>query len=100
MKELQKKYANIVRKIDNKYNIKRDVYLSFAQLIEEIGELAEEINKPKLRNKPINKENLEGELADVILQIAILADISEIDIEEAVEKKLNVLKERGYLEKY
>lgn len=98
MKELQKKYANIVKKIDNKYNIKRDAYLSFTQLIEEVGELAEEINKPKLRNKPVNKENLKGEFADVFLQIAILADILEIDIEEAVEKKIIILKERGYLE--
>jgi NTP pyrophosphatase (non-canonical NTP hydrolase) len=98
MREFQKKCAEVVKKIDKKYNIKRDDHLSFAQLIEEIGELAEEINKPKLRNKPVDKENLGGEIADVFLQIAILADILEIDIEGAIDKKMIVLKERGYLE--
>jgi NTP pyrophosphatase (non-canonical NTP hydrolase) len=98
MKEFQKKCADIVRKIDEKYGIKRDPHLSFAQLTEEVGELANEISKPKLRNKLANKENLKGEFADVFLQIIILADILEIDIEEAVENKIKVLKERGYLE--
>jgi len=98
MKEFQKKYSEIVKKIDKKYGIQRDAHLSFTQLIEEVGELANEINKPKLRNKPLNKENLNGEFADVVLQISVLADLLEVDIEEAIENKIKVLKERGYLE--
>jgi len=98
MKEFQSKYAGVVKKIDKKFSIKRDAYLSFAQLMEEIGELANEINKPRLRNKPIDKENLDGEFADVILQISVLADLLKVDIEEAAEKKIKILKERGYLE--
>ena len=66
--------------------------------MEEIGELANEINKPKLRNKAINKESLKGEFADVVLQISVLADLLDVDIEEAVENKIKILKERGYLE--
>ena len=97
MKGFQKKYSEIVKKIDKKYNIQRDAYLSFTQLMEEIGELANEINKPKLRNKAVDKENLGGEFADVILQISALADLLDVDIEEAVEKKIKILKERGYL---
>lgn len=98
MKEFQNKYSEIVKKIDKKYDIQRDAYLSFTQLMEEIGELANEINKPKLRNKAIDKENLEGEFADVILQISALADLLDVNIEEAVENKIKDLKKRGYLE--
>ena len=86
--------AEVVSKIDAKYNIARDPHFSFAQFIEEVGELAKEINKPKLRNKEIDRENLNGEFADVILQLFILAEMLGIDVEEAVESKIKILKER------
>ena len=93
-KEFQKMCAEIVKKIDAKYNINRDPHFSFVQLMEEIGELAKEINKPKLRNKEIDKENLEGEFADVILQLSILAGMLGVDFEKAVESKIRIIKER------
>jgi len=83
-KEFQKKCAEIVKNIDTKYNINRDPHFSFVQLMEEVGELAKEINKPKLRNKEIDKENLEGEFADVILQLSILAEIFDVDLEKKI----------------
>lgn len=94
----QKKCADVVKKIDIKYNINRDIHFSFVQFIEEVGELAKEINKPKLRNKEIDKENLEGEFADVFLQFCILADFFDIDLEKAVEHKNKILKERHGVE--
>jgi len=93
-KEFQEKCAKIVKDIDAKYNINRDIHFSFVQFIEEVGELAKEINKPKLRNKEIDRENLEGEFADVILQFFILSEMFNIDIEKAVEAKQKVFKER------
>ena len=96
-KDFQKKCVETVKKIDEKYEIKRDSYISFTQLMEEIGELAKDINYPKLRNKEMNKDNLEGEFADVILQLAVLADLFDIDLEIAVEKKYKILKNRHNL---
>lgn len=93
-KEFQEKCTKIVKEIDAKYNINRDVHFSFVQFIEEVGELAKEINKPKLRNKEIDMENLQGEFADVFLQFVILADKFDIDFEKAVEAKRKVFKER------
>ena len=93
-KEFQEMCAGIVRSIDTKYNINRDPYFSFVQFMEEVGELAKEINKPKLRNKEIDKENLEGEFADVILQLSVLAKMFDVDFEKAVESKVKILKER------
>jgi NTP pyrophosphatase (non-canonical NTP hydrolase) len=93
-KEFQKKCAEIVKSIDVKYKLTRDEHLSFVQFMEEVGELAKEINKPKLRKEEIDRENLKGEFADVVLQLFILADMLGVDVEDAVELKLKILKER------
>ena len=96
-KDFQKKCTKIVKEMDDKFEIKRDPHLSFTQMMEEIGELAKDINYPKLRNKEIDKDNLEGEFADVILQLAVLADLFDIDLEKAVESKYEILKNRHNL---
>jgi len=41
--------ASIVKNIDEKHNVQRTPQLSFTQLIEEVGELAKDINSPDLR---------------------------------------------------
>ena len=97
-KEFQKKCADAVDKIDKRYGIERDPQLAFTQLIEEIGELAKDVNLKKLRKQEPDKENLSGEFADVFLQLAMLAEMHGVDLEEAVENKVRKLKERGYLD--
>jgi len=96
-KEFQEKCAKFVSDIDAKYNIIRDPHFCFTQFIEEVGELAKEINKPKLRNEKIDRENLNGEFADVILQFFALAKILNVNVEEAVESRIKILKERHNL---
>ncbi|MBU1071343.1 nucleotide pyrophosphohydrolase [Patescibacteria group bacterium] len=94
MKEFQKQGASLVKAIDRKYGIQRDPHFSFTQLMEEIGELARAINTPKLRNKELDLENLNEEFADVLLQLAVLADIHGVNLEEALSAKMAVLKEK------
>ena len=93
-KEFQKLASDIVKKIDKKYNINRDVQLNLSQLLEELGELARVANLKKLRNKNPEKKDLEDEFADVLLQIAALADFFEVDLEKAVLDKIEILKQR------
>lgn len=97
-KEFQKMCADIVNKIDGKYGIERNPQLAFTQLMEEIGELAKDINLKQLRKREPDKENLSGEFADVFLQLAMLAKMHGVDLEEAVENKIKELRKRGYLE--
>jgi len=92
--DFQKLCTEIVNKIDQQYKIKRDSNLNFIQLLEEIGELAREINMPTLRNKEVNQNNLNNEFADVILLLANLATIHNVDLEKAVKEKIMKLKER------
>ena len=94
VKKLQELCARIVSKIDKKYGVKRNPHFSFTQLMEEIGELAREINSPKLRGKKRDKNNLQGEFADIILQLSILAKMLDVDLEKSVREKIKVLKQK------
>jgi len=96
-KDFFKICADIVSAIDKKHEIERTPQLAFTQLIEEIGELAKDVNMPALRKKDPDKDNLAGEFADVLLQLVKLAEMHNVDLEKAVEKKIEILKERGYL---
>jgi NTP pyrophosphatase (non-canonical NTP hydrolase) len=98
IKQFQKKCFEVVKSIDKKFKIVRDSQLSFCQLSEEMGELIKEIDKPKLRNKEVDRKNLEGEFADVFLQLSVLAEINGVDIEKVVDEKIEELKSRGYLD--
>lgn len=92
-----KEYTKIVKDLDEKFKVERDVHLTFVQMLEEIGELAKEINRPKLRHTEIDKENLKGEFADIFLQFLMLAELMGVDLEGAVEYKTKALKERHEL---
>jgi NTP pyrophosphatase (non-canonical NTP hydrolase) len=97
-KNFQKYCAEIVTKIDRKYKIERDAQLALSQLIEELGELAKEINRKKLRRENPDSKKLEDEFADVFLQFAKLAEMHEVDLEKSVLQKIGELKKRSYLE--
>jgi len=96
-KDFQKLGAKIVSGVDEKYNLKRDGQLAVAQLVEELGELAKEVNLEKLRSKKPRKKDLEDEFADVLLQFCKLADMFDVDLEKAVLDKIEVLKKRHSL---
>ena len=98
IKELQKQMNKIIEKIDEKFECEHDLNNTFLHLIEEIGELARELNKPNIRNKEIDKQNLKEELADIFMFITRLACIYEFDIEDAIINKIEILKQRHNLE--
>ncbi len=97
-KELQKLAAEIVDKIDVKFKLQRDAQLGLSQLIEELGELAKVVNLEKLRNKKPERKDLEDEFADVVLQLAKLANLFDVDLEKVILDKIEILKKRHNLE--
>ncbi|MFA5870576.1 MAG: MazG nucleotide pyrophosphohydrolase domain-containing protein [Candidatus Paceibacterota bacterium] len=69
------------------------------KLSEEVGELSEMIlshcsfqRKEKL--EALNKAQISGEFADVIIVCALLANTMKVDLEDAIEKKIKVIEER------
>ena len=58
-------------------------------LFEEAGELVEVVLKT---NAPFNE--IQGEIADVVINLACIANYYGVEISSAVDKKLAILKER------
>lgn len=58
----------------------RGLYATFTWFIEEVGELADAIIK-------MNRDSLEEELADVFAWLLSIANLLNIDLEEAFKKK-------------
>ena len=61
----------------------------FALLNEEIGEVARELKRTwSLNYEAFSKEDLEDEIADVLVCLLALANQFDIDLEQALTKKL------------
>ena len=60
-------------------------------LIEEVGELASAIRRHKKQFPDRKKINVEGEIMDVLSYLFQLADIFDIDLDEAWKKHLEAI---------
>ena len=94
VKELQKISNEIIEEIDKKINVNHDNDKTIIHLLEELGEVARQANNKNIRNIEQNKDNLSEELADVLMLTTRLASINNIDIEEAIFKNIEKLKQR------
>jgi len=68
-----------------------------ARLVEEVGELAREINDqfgPKKKKAKEDKKEIGEEMADIIFTLACLANSLKIDLDEAFEKMMSKYQER------
>ncbi len=75
-----KEFQNLMRKLYYSKDSKRGVFKTYLWLIEEVGELAEAIRKG-------NKEDVASEMADVIAWLSSLANLLEVDLNDAILKK-------------
>ena len=92
--EFQSKAVKIIDEIDSKLKCAHDKETTVIHLMEECGEIAREMYNEKTGRDKINIENLKEEFADVYLLLAKLADHYHINLEEAINKKCDVLKKR------
>lgn len=63
-----------------------------AQMVEEVGELARELNNrygPRTKKSPEDSADIEKELGDIMFTCCCIANYLEIDLDEAWEKKMN-----------
>jgi len=96
LKELKKIIKSEKETLINRSRVeeteKEKILLRAVKLNEEVGELCEEIlNKfeNQRKEKIFNEKNLRGELADVIITTMLLADKLNIDVEIALDEKVN-----------
>jgi len=101
-KDLLEMISKVSVKLRERFNFetkKEEILFKTTKLWEEVGEFNSEIlkslkivRKEKLEN--YDKTELEMELADVILSALTLADSLDIDVNKALNKKIEKIKNR------
>jgi NTP pyrophosphatase (non-canonical NTP hydrolase) len=85
-------FQSFVKERDHWPNHKTEVMLKF---VEEVGELANEVRKASMEGLSEKRlDNIKLELYDCLHYVAQLANIFDIDLNEAIEKKEKINKER------
>jgi len=85
---VQSKSANFADIFNQKTGRNPDDSATVIHLMEEVGELAREIYNDKSGRDKLDKENLADELADVFILLSCIGDIYDIDLEDAVIRKI------------
>ena len=83
LKDIQKQVDEWTNQFDPQYWKPHEI---LARLVEEIGELAREINHlygPKKKKSTEDKRELSEEVADIIFTLCCLANSQKIDLDEA-----------------
>jgi NTP pyrophosphatase (non-canonical NTP hydrolase) len=96
MKQLQQ----TVKDFTDQHNLNAPIEHRTLDLVSEVGEVAKEIVKMSDygTKKPEYREELKGEIGDVLYVLMVLANNLEIDLEEALElvmKKYKARLEKG-----
>ena len=97
IKEIQDKIMDFAQKRAKDKGFELTPELSYIHLTEELGEVARILSDKKIRPDKFNPEDFKEEIADVILESLILAKLCNIDIDKAMQDKINtLLKRHGY----
>ncbi len=84
------------------YETKKEMIMArMVKITEEVGELSEQVLKSlafqrKEKMVDVKKEDLAEELIDVLITAFLLAEAFEVDIEAAIEQKVEKIKKRLY----
>jgi NTP pyrophosphatase (non-canonical NTP hydrolase) len=100
--ELVKEYKHISTFLNEKWPLKshdQRVFARTMKIVEELGELADEIltSMNLQRNSKIEtftKENIEDEFADVLASLILLANEMDLDVETIMKRKLQFTRDR------
>lgn len=102
LKQLVDEYKKISTFINDRWPLKNKEQRIFGRcmkLVEELGELADEIlTSMNLQRESkiaqFTRENMEDELADVLASVVLLANELDIDVEEVMKRKIALTRER------
>tara|TARA_B100000315_G_scaffold260312_1_gene320758 strand:+ start:175 stop:501 length:327 start_codon:yes stop_codon:yes gene_type:complete len=104
IKDINEFIEDEIKRLEEYYSEKNRDELTMAmgfKVIEEIGELFEELLKNKGHQRKdklekINTEDIKKEFADVIFTTLIMAKEFDVDIEDAIKIKMDEIKKRDY----
>lgn len=97
IKEYQQRINELIDRIDEKNARVHDSDTTIIHLVEELGEISRQLFNKKTGRANLNKENLGEEIADVVMMLNKLATLHDIDMENALKGKMELLKKRHNL---
>ncbi len=105
-KDLQQFLAHFQQTHNEKFgaNTSQEVELlmNMTKLTEEVGELAEQMLKYQGRQRSakgdFNLVDLEDEVADVIIAASMMSVVLEVDIEKAIQRKVEKIKTKRWID--
>jgi NTP pyrophosphatase (non-canonical NTP hydrolase) len=89
IEEMQNKAVEAVGERLNRKGITPCIDLTMTHLMEEIGEIARQINNGKLKRKEVDIQNIGEEISDSIILLALLASQYNINLEKVLTDKIN-----------
>ncbi len=100
--QLRDEYEEIRLFLNQKWPLKNQDHRVFARtmkIVEELGELADDILtsmnlQRETKIAKFTRESMEDEFADVLGSLMLLANEMEIDVEQAITKKIKFTRER------
>lgn len=92
--ELEKKAIETLKERIAKKEIETNVDLTMTHLMEEIGEIAVQINHKKLKRKEQDINNLGEEISDSIILLMYLAYQHGINLEQSMLNKIEEIKNK------
>lgn len=100
LKFIKKENRRLKKKYRKGVSQRERILFRIVKLGEEYGELCESIlavNKIQRREKPDKKDtDLSGELADIIIATLLIAESLNIDIQQALKRKMEVIDKRYF----
>ncbi len=77
---------------------KEDILLVLAKVAEEVGELSEQVLLAHGRQRPskgsTSNEALWNEIADVIISVAMMAEVLDLSLDEIIQNKIKSIKNK------
>ena len=88
IKDMQKRTMEVINQRLSKKGIEPSIDLTMSHLIEEVGEIASQINNGKLKRGVVNVHNIGEEISDSILLLTYLASQYNLDLEKTISEKM------------
>lgn len=94
IEDIQNRVYEFAKKRAEIKNFKLDQETCLIHLMEEVGELAEQIYNKKARKDKYDDEVLKEEIGDIILEAMILAKTTNMNLSEQLDNKIKELNDR------
>ena len=94
IKDISKRIHDFQKSRFPKYGSELTSELIFTHLVEEVGEIARQIFSKGSKMRDFDEANLKEEITQAILDLLVLAELNNIELDQAIEDKIKDMESR------